>query len=101
MERSSMKRQNDQRIGEVLHQLVQNKKLKHKLFAKRIQSYWVEAMGPMIAEGTKAIEIRQQTLLLSVPSSTLRQELNLCKAEIINKLNVHLGEPYLKELRFI
>ena len=96
-----MKRQNDQHISAILGELVQQKKLKHKLYVNRIQNYWSESMGPMIAEGTSNIEIQRQVLCLSVPSSTLRQELNLCRQEIIEKLNKHLGEPYLKDLRFV
>jgi predicted nucleic acid-binding Zn ribbon protein len=87
-------------IGEVLEDLVQKLGVK-----KRLQEYeallrWEEVVGEQIARVATAVRITKGILVIKVRSSVWRNELNMRKGEIIQKLNDALGGSIVTDIRF-
>ncbi len=93
-----MKKHNDQSLKEVLQALAAQRQLRGKLKLTKLRSAWPELMGPTIAGYTTQINLRQQTVYITLTSAPLRQELNLGREKIKRLLNEALGEEFLKEV---
>lgn len=59
---------------------------------------WPEVMGKMIATRTEELIVRNKVLYVKLSSSSLRQELAYGKAKIVDNINEHIGEVYLKDV---
>jgi hypothetical protein len=55
-------------------------------------------MGNGVNNYTTAIELRHETLFVSLSSSVLREELSLGKTKIIAMLNEEIGKEVIKKL---
>ena len=55
-------------------------------------------MGNGVNNYTTAVELRNETLFVSLSSSVLREELSLGKTKIIAMLNEELGKDLIKKL---
>lgn len=93
-----MKRHNDQKINEVLGDMVNKLRLKPKLNQVVIRDAWTEMMGPSIARYTKKITLRKSKLYITIESAPLRQELSYGKEKLLDLLNEKLGEEFLEEI---
>jgi len=91
-----MKKHNDQKLNEVLKDLVGNYKHKPKLYKNKLQSTWEEMMGPTIMKYTKSINLRKTTLYITIESAALKQELSFSKEKIKDIMNEKLGEDHIE-----
>ena len=64
------------------------------------QQAWRQAVGEEFADSTRIGAIRKGILEVIVSNSTLMQELNYDKAEILEKLAVSMPELNVADLRF-
>ena len=62
--------------------------------------YWETVVGERIAQMTTATRILQGVLFVHVKTSTWRNELMLRKKEIIDKLNIVIGNNLVKDIKF-
>lgn len=95
-----MKRQNDQKLKDILKAFVNQDKVKPNIYQKRIESIWNFHMGKSINNYTKAIKLRDQVLFLTIESAPLKNELNMGKSKLIQLINDELGEQYVKDIYF-
>ncbi len=86
-------------LGDALKQMFSHFGLEDKLESVSIASIWKETMGNFIADRTKKIWIRENTLHVSVTSSTLRHEMQLNKLNIMKMINEQLGRERITELK--
>ncbi|MFK7809998.1 MAG: DUF721 domain-containing protein [Saprospiraceae bacterium] len=93
-----MKRHNDQKINEVLGDMIDKFRLKPKLNQTIIRDTWKELMGPQIDRYTKRITVRNNKLFVTIDSSPLRQELSYGRDKILKNLNEQLGEEFLTDV---
>lgn len=87
-------------IGDAIRELVQELGINRKLKEYEAVLRWNSIAGEQIARMTTAVKITQGVLLVKVKTSTWRNELNIRKKEIMNKLNGELGEEIVKDIRF-
>lgn len=73
-------------------------KIDKKLHELDVIEAWSKMMGPMIARRTTAIKMKDGTLIITLNSSTLREELSFAKSKIIASLNEAAGKELVKEL---
>ena len=59
---------------------------------------WTNLMGNGVNNYTTAIELRNDTLFVSLSSSVLREELSLGKSKIIKLLNEELGKELITKI---
>ncbi len=93
-----MKRHNDQKIKDVLGDMINDFRLKPKLNQTKIRDIWAAMMGPQIDRYTQKITLRNQKLFVTIDSAPLRQELSYGREKILKNLNETLGEEYLTDI---
>jgi len=93
-----MKKHNDQKIDEVLKNLVGNYKHKSKLYRNKLETTWESQMGTTISKYTSRISVRNNKLFITIDSAPLKQELSFSKDKIKKLMNEELGENYILEV---
>ena len=93
-----MKKHNDQRIDEVLKNLVGDYKHKSKLYKNKLATTWETLMGATIAKYTSRISIRNKKLFVTIDSAPLKHELSFAKEKVKSLMNEELGENYIDEV---
>ncbi len=63
-----------------------------------VKEAWVKLMGNGVNNYTTAVELRNDTLFVSLSSSVLREELSHGKSRIIVMLNEELGKELVKKM---
>lgn len=93
------KRRNDNlNMGEALNEFIKANKLEKGMDKVNVQDAWKKLMGNGVNNYTTAVELRSQTLFVSLSSSVLREELSHGKSKIITMLNEELGKELVKKL---
>ncbi|MBI5464845.1 MAG: DUF721 domain-containing protein [Ignavibacteriales bacterium] len=87
-------------LGSALQELVEGLGISKKLREYDAVTRWEEIVGAAIARVTRAEKITHGVLIVSVRTSTWRNELQLRKNDIITKLNSTLGNNVVKDIRF-
>lgn len=60
---------------------------------------WPQVVGPVLAEQTRAIELRGGTLWVSATSAPLAHQLHLERQGLVERLNRAIGAPAVKDIR--
>ncbi len=93
------KRKNDNLpLSEALKDFIQENKLQHGIDKVNAREAWVKLMGNGVNNYTTAIELRNETLYVSLSSSVLREELSHGKSKIMGMLNEELGKHLVKKI---
>ncbi|MCP4977370.1 MAG: DUF721 domain-containing protein [Maribacter sp.] len=93
------KRKNDNLpLSEALKDFIQENKLQHGIDKVNAREAWVKLMGKGVNNYTTAIELRNETLYVSLSSSVLREELSHGKSKILDMLNEELGKNLVKKI---
>ncbi|MGY8913555.1 MAG: DUF721 domain-containing protein [Flavobacteriales bacterium] len=93
------KRKNDNiPLSEALQEFIKVNKLQNGMDKVNVREAWANLMGNGVNNYTTAIELRSETLFVSLSSSVLREELSHGKTKIITMLNEELGKELVKKL---
>jgi predicted nucleic acid-binding Zn ribbon protein len=65
----------------------------------RVQGVWEEAIGPAVAAEARPTAERDGVLTVTCAAAVWAQELDLMAVQLIDQLNLALGEPVVRELR--
>ena len=93
------KRENENlSMKEALSAFIQKNKLEKGMDKVNAKEAWARLMGNGVLNYTTAVELRNDTLFVSLSSSVLREELSLGKTKIITMINEELGKELVKKL---
>ena len=93
------KRKNDNlNMGEALQEFIKANKLEKGMDRVNVKEAWVKLMGNGVNNYTTAVELRNDTVFVSLSSSVLREELSHGKSRIIVMLNEELGKELVKKM---
>ncbi len=95
-----MRRNNTQKLSDVLKDYIKENKLNKKLTELDIISSWEELLGKTVSRYTESLKIQNGTLFVKTTSPTLRNELLLMKEEIRHRLNEKAGEEVIRQIVF-
>jgi predicted nucleic acid-binding Zn ribbon protein len=87
-------------IGQAIGELTQALGIQSKLQQYEAVNQWSAVVGKRIAEQTEAIRIEKGILVVRVKTAVWRNELNMRKQEIIEKLNRAVKTDAVKDIRF-
>jgi len=87
-------------IDVVLDKLFTELGLHERYKRSKIISSWEEIVGEQIAKVATAERVVGKKLFVHVSSSTWRHELHLRKKEIVYKINRHIGEKLIEDIKF-
>jgi hypothetical protein len=97
-----MKRINTQLIGSVLDDFFeQNPELADKLAETRLIGLWKTALGPSVSRFTDSLYIKKRALYVRITSSILKNELMMCREQLIKKLNDEAGRNVIDSIVLI
>ena len=85
-------------MSDALKEFVRENRLQKGRNRVEARDAWVRLMGNGVNNYTTAVELRGDTLFVSLSSSVLREELSLGKSKIIAMLNEELGKELVKKL---
>ncbi|MEO0572992.1 MAG: DUF721 domain-containing protein [Bacteroidota bacterium] len=93
------KRQNDHmNLGDALREFIKENQLQKGMDKVDAQEAWIKLMGNGVNNYTQKVELKGETLFVSLTSSVLREELSYGKSKIIKMLNEELGKELIKTL---
>ncbi len=87
-------------VAEVLRGYLEQTGLAESLKRLGALDEWAEAVGPRVAQVTRAVEIRGDTLMVEVLSSAWIAELTMIKGLILERLNSVREGPPIGGVRF-
>ena len=87
-----MRKTNEQSIKDVLKEMVDYYRLRSGLTETQVEQIWARTMGPVIANYTRELKVRDKKLFVTIDSAPLRQELTMGRAKILKSLNEELGD---------
>ena len=93
------KRQNEQlHLSEALKEFIKENKLEKGMNKVNAREAWKNLMGNGINNYTTHVELKNDTLYVSLSSSVLREELSYGKTKIIKMLNDDLGKELIQKI---
>lgn len=93
-----MSKHNPKHISGLLSQWLQKDPSGQEILTQMVQRVWTSAMGPMVANRTGRISLKNQVLTVEILSPPLRHELHQMRSEICRLLNDKLGSEAVKEI---
>ncbi len=85
-------------LSEALSEFIKENKLQKGMDKVDAREAWSNLMGNGVNNYTTAVELKNETLFVSLSSSVLREELSLGKTKIIAMINEELGRELVKKL---
>lgn len=95
-----MFRREEKLIKDVILQTLHEQGLQTPLQQKRLVDAWPTVAGPAIARYTLNTYIYNQTLYVRLSNPALRADLSMMRQELTKKLNDHIGEMVISDIRF-
>lgn len=89
---------NNLSLKEALNEFISTNRLQGGIDKVDVKEAWVKLMGKGVNNYTTAVELRNETLYVSLSSSVLREELSHGRSKIITMLNEELGKDLVKQL---
>ena len=96
-----MSRRDTEAIGDAIRVFLRSEGLETPYNQYRLISAWPAVMGNTIAKYTSEIYIKNQTLYVRLTSPALRNDLNMQRKNIVNKLNKHINALVISDIMFI
>lgn len=85
-------------MKDAISAFIQKNKLEKGMDKVDVRTAWAKLMGNGVNNYTTEIELKFDTLYVSLSSSVLREELSLGKSKIIRMLNEEIGKEVVKKL---
>ena len=85
-------------LKEALQQFIKINKLQGGMDRIDAREAWKQLMGKGVNHYTNSVELKGETLYVSLSSSVLREELSHGKTKIIQMLNEELGKDMIKKI---
>jgi hypothetical protein len=92
------RKNNNLNMGEALKEFISENKLQKGMDRVNAREAWKQMMGNGVNNYTTAIELRNDTLFVSLSSSVLREELSHGKTKIIKMLNEEMGRTLITKI---
>jgi hypothetical protein len=87
-----------QLLRKVLSEIVESKALYRGITNEKINGLWNQLLGDNISQFTDKVELRNETLYVSLSSAPLKEELSYGREKIIRILNQEMGKETIKKI---
>ena len=92
------KEKNIHSLSEALNAFIKENKLQKGIDKVMVKKAWEKIMDNGVNNYTTAVELRNDTLFVSLSSSVLREELSHGKSKIIDMINEELNKDLVKNI---
>jgi predicted nucleic acid-binding Zn ribbon protein len=93
-------KRNSTLIKDIILKNLRDQGLETPLLQKRLIDAWPVVMGEAVATYTIDLNIRNQTLFVHLTNPALRMELSMQRQDIVRRLNEHIGNQVIADIRF-
>ena len=93
-----MRKNNTQKIDEIVQQYLKALGVDGKLREVKLIKSWDDVVGRTIAKATRHIYIKDRKLFIELRSSVIRNELFLIREQLCEVLNKNAGEHVVDEI---
>ena len=93
-----MRRDNNQKLGEVIRKLMKNPKLSKKLDKLDAIDVWQEIIGPPLSKYITDQKIYKGILYVKLKSAVVRNELNYKKSDLMKQINQKIGKELITNI---
>ena len=94
-----MFKRNSVPIKDIILKNLRDQGLETPLLQKRLIDAWPVVMGDAVASYTTDLNIRNQTLFVHLTNPALRMELSMQRQDIVRRLNEHVGNQVIADVR--
>jgi len=94
----SKRYKNQKSLSQALDEFIRKNRLRDGMDKVDARSAWKQVMGPGVQTYTTHVELRHDTLFVSLSSAVLREELSMGKSKIAKMLNEELGKELIKNV---
>lgn len=91
----------EQTVGDVLRQTLQECNMTSMLDERRAVGMWRTVVGDDMADRCGKPSVANGLMTVRVSAASLRQELNMCRSQLVKHINEALGKTVIHEMRFI
>ena len=96
-----MKRIYSQSIGQLLENFLdENPVLADKMAESRLMDYWTNEMSPAVSRYTSELFIKKRILYIKLTSAVLKNELLLCREQLVSNLNKQVNRNIIDSIVF-
>jgi Dna[CI] antecedent, DciA len=85
-------------LAEAIKTFIEENHLQKGIDEIQVKEAWKAIMGKSVNKYTTAIQLKNDTLIVTLSSSVLREELSYGKTAIIKLINEALGRNVIKEI---
>lgn len=86
-------------LDDIMNTLLREQGLETPLLQRRVLDAWDEVVGPTISGMTADKFISNQTMMVKITNPALRNDLSMMRTEILSKLNSHVGQIVIYDLK--
>ena len=95
-----MKRQEPEKIGDVLRQTLEDQGMTERLYETRAIALWPALVGEEIAAQSARPYINKGLMTIHVRNASLRHELNMSRSSLVKIINESLGRDTIQDIKF-
>lgn len=95
-----MRKNNTQRLSEVLKDLIGTFNLEQKLSEARVMNAWDEILGKSFTSHTKRMYVKDRILFVQIDSAVARNELIMMRERLVRALNEKAGKKVIEQIIF-
>ncbi len=96
-----MKNSNEQKLKEVIQDLIDTYKLQDKITQTQLIQSWDKIAGSYIAGYTEKIYLHKNKLYIRISSPALKHELSFARQKLIDALNGAVQKQVIDEIIFL
>jgi len=89
---------NTRHVGDAIRELLRHYHIQSKFDEANVIASWERLLGKPVAKHTRKVFIRDQVLFVELDSASLKHDLNLHKARILELFEKEVGAGRVKEL---
>ena len=96
------KRENDSlSVKDLMGAFIKENNLSKGMQKLKIEEVWGKLMGQGVVSYTEKVQLQNKTLVVSLSSSVLREELSYGKEKIVKMMNEELGEKLISKIMLV
>jgi len=96
-----MERRKPEPLSEILFRILREQRLEGPLREARLLAAWPRVAGKLVERYTESVSIKNQTLFVKIKSAPLRANLQMQRADLMQRLNDAAGATVIFDIRFI
>ena len=88
-------------VKDLMNSFIKENNLSKGMQKLKVEEIWAKLMGQGVVSYTEKVQLQNKTLVVSLSSSVLREELSYGKEKIVKMMNEELGEQLISKIMLV